>query len=115
MPATNQQVQAFCDNRVRPRCTDVVGLVQRSQNDLANIGDVYANLTSSPTWTDGRSDGVPHLATPADILAWNTFVTNLVAIITGATTDAAAALALVQGLQGQWPVIQRLPINPVPL
>lgn len=115
MAATNQQVQTFSDFRVRPRCATIALLVQQMQNDMANIGDVYANVSGASTWVDGRSDGVPHLATPGDIVNWNGFVTRLLQVITGSIgTDSATALSLVQGIQGQWPIIQELPINPVP-
>jgi hypothetical protein len=68
-------------------------------DDIGAIGDVYANLTKGqPTWTDTRTDGPPHLATPADVLAFNSFLHN---INTAMQADPA------------WPVIQSLCVRQV--
>lgn len=93
MPAaTNAQVQAFVNNRVRSRCEQIRALYLACKDDKAVFDDVYANLTNSPTWTDVRPDSPPHLLTPADLLAWNTFVTGLIALVEGGnTSDMAAA------------------------
>lgn len=94
MPATNQQVQNFVDQQVRPSCEAIRDLVFALQSALAQIGDVYAAVTEqSPTWTDTRTDGPPHLATPGDVVNWNGFATRLVAAATG---------------DSQWSVIQNL-------
>ena len=74
--ATNAQVQAFVDQRVRPRCEQIRALVLAMQDDIAALGDIYANLTNNPTWVDNRTDGPPHLLTANDVLAYNTFVND---------------------------------------
>jgi hypothetical protein len=103
MPATNQQVQNTSDVEIRPLCDTIVELHIAVTAFLAAFGDVYANLTASnpsTTWTDSRGDGPPHLATPNDLLAFNTFATNLKAMIEG---DA------------QWPIVQDLSVqHPAP-
>lgn len=81
--ATNAQVQAYADNFVRPVAEKVRALVESMKDAKALIDDVYANLTSNPTWTDGRTDSPPRLLAPADVLAWNTFVANAIASLTG--------------------------------
>ena len=114
MSVSNQQIQTYVDNRVRPSATDIVTWVLRRQSDMANISDIYANLTNSPTWADENKANAIHTAQPSDVLAWNTFVSQLLDIITGSATDANATLAKVQALQGQWPIIKQLPTFQVP-
>jgi hypothetical protein len=91
--ATNEQVQTFVNERVRPSSEVIVKLYHDVVGHLALIGDVYENVSTSSTFVDERTDGPPHLATPNDVLAWNTFMTDLVAYL-------EADL--------QWPVIQTL-------
>ena len=97
--ATNQQVQDHCDQRVRPRCAAAYLLYLQCKNDQANMDDVYANLTSSPTWTDGRSAGVAHLATPNDLLAINTWRADFITFYEANSQKA---------------ILEKLPINPIP-
>lgn len=100
MPAaTNQQVQDFADQQVRPLCESVRSLHSQIVAVLSEIGDVYTALNvQSPSWTDSRTDGPPHLAQPSDILAMNTFFTDLKNAIEG---------------DGQWPVAQNLCVRPL--
>jgi hypothetical protein len=93
MAATDAQVQAFVNDRLRPRCEQALRLKQLLDQDIASIGDVYANVSAvNPTWTDTRSDAPPHLMTPSDVLALNTFINN----IRDALRDNA-----------QWPIVQK--------
>lgn len=96
-PATVQQIQNFSDQRIRPRAQQIAALAVNIAADLAEIGDVYAALTGAQSgWVDGRTDGPPHLATASDILAMNTFLTDILAAITGDT---------------QYPICRNLLIN----
>lgn len=121
-PATNQQVQTYVDSRMRPSCTEIILWVLRRQADKATVDDIYNSLTPSPTWTDSNPNNSAHAAQPNDVLAWNTFIVNLLQIIAGPAPvvvdndgGAAAALALVQNVQDQWAIIQKLPaVPPVP-
>lgn len=76
MPATNEQVQRYVNERVRVRSEQIRALIGSMEDDKATIDDVYANLTNNPTWVDSRTDGPPHLLTPSDVLAWNAFITD---------------------------------------
>lgn len=76
MAATNEQVQAFSDNFVRPLCELIKQTQLNSAEFKSLLDDVYANLAGNPTWVDERNDNPPHLATPSDILAINGFVTD---------------------------------------
>lgn len=98
--ATNTQVQAYVDQRVRPRCQQIRDLYLLCKDDKAVIDDVYENLTTSPTWTDGRTDNPPHLMVPNDVLAWNTFVSLFIDFVEGALTDGNKNSAA-----AQYPVI----------
>ena len=92
--ATDQQVQAFVDQRVRPRCEQSRNLATLMLEDIAGIDDIYNALNQqSPTWSDNRTDGPPHLALPSDVLAFNTFLHDVSAFITG---------------HAQYPVVQKL-------
>lgn len=77
MEATDQQVQTFVNERMRPWCEQARALYLLSKDHTAAIGDVYANLTTSPTWTDQRTDGPPSLLGPNDVLSWNSFMVEL--------------------------------------
>jgi hypothetical protein len=73
--ATDQQVQSFVDQRVRPRAEQARNLAVLMAQDIASIDDIYNALNvQSPTWADNRTDGPPHLALPSDVLAFNTFL-----------------------------------------
>jgi hypothetical protein len=73
MPATDQQVQQWADQRVRPRAEQIRALYNALVSDIATVEDVYqACIAQSPTWADGRQDGPPHLLAPADVLSMNT-------------------------------------------
>ena len=91
--ATDQQVQTYVDTRVRVRAEQIRALYLSCKDDKGLIDDVYTALTEpTPTWTDRRTDGPPHLLTPADVLAWNAFVTAWIALIEGAEAGDYAAV-----------------------
>jgi hypothetical protein len=108
MAASNAQVQQYVNQRMRVRCEQIRNLKFAMEDDLAVIVDVYANLTNSPTWTDDRPDGPPHLLAPNDVLAYNTFLTAMAAFFdpNGDTTTIAAGA-------DQWPVVQSACVRPV--
>jgi len=76
--ASDQQVQQFVDQRLRPRSEAARALLLSIEDDIAAIDDVYAALTApAPTWSDDRTDGPPHLLTASDVLAINTFINDV--------------------------------------
>lgn len=79
MAATDQQVQNFVDQRIRPIAEQARALKIQMDDIIASIDAVYDALdpTNEATWTDGRADGPPNLLMPADVLAINTFVNNI--------------------------------------
>lgn len=96
--ANNQQIQTWVNERVRPRCEATRGLVASYDDDRAAIDDIYQALNNSPTWTDQRGDGVPHLATPSDVLAQNAFEEDVRVFMKG---------------HASWPVILRLCVRQI--
>jgi hypothetical protein len=108
--ASNQQVQQYADQRVRPRSEQIRALYLACKDDKAAIDDVYAALTQlSPTWVDARTDAPAHLLTPADVLAWNAFITGLIAHVEGTFPDLATANAAA----GQYPVVLKACVRSV--
>lgn len=100
--ASDQQVQAYVDSRVRPRCEIIRKLYLLVKDDSATIDDVYAALTQpTPTWTDNRPDFPPHLLTPSDVLAWNTFIVGFTKLVEGTFANVGEA----NGAAAQYPVI----------
>lgn len=101
MAATNEQVQQYVNERVRPRSEQIRALYLLCKDDKGSFDDVYANLTDSPDWTDARTDAPPHLLTPSDVLAWNTFVTGFIALVEGTFNNVSEA----NGVSAQYPII----------
>lgn len=85
MPAaTDQQVQQFVNERVRPWAERFRELVEMARDNRASLDDVYEALTQqSPTWTDQRTDGPPHLLSGNDVLAFNTFWADFITFVDG--------------------------------
>lgn len=107
--ATDQQVQTFVDQRLRPRCEAFRNLIAAIQDDQNAIGDVYAAVTqATPTWTDNRTDGPPHLLTPSDVAALNTIESVLLKINAGTATTTD-----VQNMFGQLPILEKACVRPV--
>jgi hypothetical protein len=77
MAASNAQVQPYSDQVVRPMAEKIRALKVAMEDLLSSIDDVYANLTDSPDWTDGRTDSPPHLLTSSDILGIHAFVSDV--------------------------------------
>lgn len=108
--ATDLQVQNYVDQRVRPRSEQLRAIVLRVADDKATIDDVYEALTQgSPTWDDAREDGPPHLLTPSDVLAWNTFITGIQKLQAGTFADVTEA----NSFAAQWAIILKACVRPV--
>lgn len=76
MPA--QQIQQWSDERVRVRAQQIRALYNSLTDDLSSIGQVYAMLNDAGVeWADNRTDAPPTLLTKNDLLAVNTFVSDI--------------------------------------
>jgi hypothetical protein len=98
MAATNEQVQQFSDQQIRPMAEKLRALKVQMEDLLASIDDVYANLTDNPDWVDGRTDSPPHLLTPSDILGIHAFVSDVRAEMAG---------------HGQLPIVLKACVRPI--
>lgn len=100
--ATNQQIQNFVDQRVRPHCEQLRALLLTFQDDKSHMDDVYAALAppATPTWTDGRTDGPPHLLVKDDVLGYNAFITSLIDDILNHPNFDQVMSACVRPVQG---------------
>lgn len=116
MAATNAQVQNWSDQRVRPFCEELRKLLLMAEDMNASIGEVYENLTNSPTWTDGRQDAPPDLLAPSDLLAINTICVRLAQVLRGqGLADDAAKGDAVDDISGQLSIVLKACVRPVQL
>jgi len=101
--ATNQQVQTFVNERFRPFAEAARALYLQAKDNRAAIDDVYsACAQQTPTWTDVRNDGPPHLLVPQDVLSWNAFMANIIMAIEG-TADGNT----LSQISGNWATVQK--------
>ena len=113
--ATDQQMQQFANERVRPRAEQFRDLLASCRDDRDAIDDIYARAVSNSRWNDSRSDGPPHLlqsgnsASPDDMLNFNSFIGALLDIIDGVGTDATNAATL----RDNWAVLVDACVRPV--
>lgn len=117
--ATNQQMQAFCDQRIRPRSEALRLLITQMSDDLTNIGDEYARATSNSAWADNRTDGPPHLlqsgnsANPDDLLNYNAFASALKNLIYGTSVANGSTVASdAATMVSTWPVLLHACVRP---
>lgn len=108
MAATNLQVQQYVNERIRPRAEQLRALYLALKDDVAAIGEVYANVSGASTWIDDRSDGPPKLLTPNDVLSYNTFAQRMISFIEGSITNENK----LEGSQ-QWATVQAACVRPV--
>ncbi len=117
--ATNQQMQNYCDQRIRPRAEAIRLLLAQLTDDTANIGDEYARAVSNSGWADGRTDGPPHLlqsgngASPDDVLNYNAFAVALRNLLNGASVANGSSVAAdAASVAADWPVLLRATVRP---
>lgn len=101
--ATNAQMQAYCDQRIRPFAEQARALYLAAKDHKAAIDDVYARSAGSNVWNDARTDA-PHLlaaggsSSPNDPLTFNSFISAFISFIEG---------------NGDWATFQRACVRPV--
>jgi len=109
--ATDQQMQAFADQRIRPFAELCRQLYNLAADDKASIDDEYARATGLNRWNDARTDGPPHLlqsgnaASPDDFTNFNAFITAFKTVIDGTATGSDAANAA--EMRSCWAVLMR--------
>ena len=114
--ATDAQMQAFANERIRVRAEQVRALKNALADDKAAIDDCYARAIGTSRWNDNRSDGPPHLlqsgngATPDDLLSFNSFADLFAKFLAGgfsSLNEANSAAAL-------WGVLNRACVRSLP-
>jgi len=115
--ATDSQMQAFFDQRIRTFGELARTLYLAAKDHKAAIDDEYARASGTNRYNDARTDGPPHLlqsgngANPDDLLNFNQFITAFTTIIDGSdiANDAANAAAM----RSAWAVLQRACVRPI--
>lgn len=119
--ATNAQMQAYCDQRLRPRAEQIRGLEIALADDKASIDDEYARAAGSNAWADNRTDGPPHLlqagasANPDDVLNYNALAANLLWLLSdsGPGNDVGGTLAQFKtAVRNQLAILARACVRP---
>ncbi len=107
--ATNDQVQRYCNERVRVRAEAIRAIRAALLDDLAAIDDVYARAAGTSRWNDARTDGPPHLlqcgnsANPDDVLNFNAFATLFLKFMDGTFASQGEA----NSAAADWTVLDR--------
>lgn len=81
MPANDQQMQQFANERIRVRAEQFRALINACRDDKAAIDDVYARAVSETPWSDDRDDGPPKLLNQQDFLVFNAFISDFLTYI----------------------------------
>lgn len=106
--ATDAQMQAFADQRVRVRAEQLRAVVANLRDDKASLDAVYDRAANGSAWSDSRTDGPPKLLASADMLAFNSVITALIKIADGiGTTDDCATI------KNNWPALMAACVRPV--
>lgn len=106
--ATNAQMQAFGDNRLRPYAELLRDIRVKGADHRAVIDDIYARGVGSSRWNDARTDGPAHLlqsgnsANPDDMLNFNTALVMVEKFFSGTFADVNEA----NSFAANWAVLQ---------
>lgn len=108
MPATPQQVQAYADSRIRPRCEQIRALLLALEDDLATITEIR-DSANDPTfiWTDSRGDSPPRYLVKSDVSGYANFAQQLVAILRGTLANDVQRVAAANMIASAMPIVLR--------
>jgi hypothetical protein len=116
MAASNEQVQNWSNGRTRVRAEQIRAVLLSCEDDNASVGEVYANLTDSPTWDDARPDA-PNELSANDLLAINTFCVSMANLIrngkTGGSMTDQERIDTVKAMSDQLPIVLKACVRPV--
>ena len=112
MAANDTQMQTFASERIRVRAEQFRAIINACRDDKAAIDAVYDRAANGAAWTDARTDGPPKLLASQDILVFNAFISDFLAVIDG-TGDAAAKAGHVDGVHGNLAVFQSACVRPL--
>lgn len=80
--ASDQQMQRFADERLRPRCETIRALLLQIEDDIAVMDGVCA-AAAEKKWQDARTDGPPCLMTCDMVLGVNKLLHDLRDLLRG--------------------------------
>jgi hypothetical protein len=106
--ATDQQMQVYADQRIRPRAEQARALIASLRDDKASLDSVYERANGVEPWADARTDGPPKLLTQQDMLVFNSVATLLLKCV-----DGTATVEEVGQLAANWPVFQSACVRPI--
>jgi hypothetical protein len=95
--ATDQQMQAFADQRMRVRAEQCRAIVNALRDDKAAIDSVYDRAANGAAWNDARADGPPKLLASQDVLTYNAVASLLLKCV-----DGTASVQDVSDLHANW-------------
>lgn len=111
--ATDQQMQAYANERIRPRAEAFRLLKNMFADDKAAIDSVYDRADGGAAWNDNRTDGPPKLLASQDVLVYNAFISNFISLVTGSGENDATKAAIVNGIRDNLAVFQSACVRPV--
>ncbi len=112
--ATNAQMQAYADGRLRVRAEAFRGLRAACLDDKSAIDDIYARAAGTNRWNDTRTDP-PHIlqagnsASPDDMLNYNALVSLFEKFCAGTFSDLGEA----NSAAGSLATLERACVRPV--
>jgi len=83
MSASDSQVQAYADQRIRVRAEQFRSLINACRDDKAAIDAVYDRCANGAAWADARTDGPPKLLASQDVLTFNAFISLFLSCLDG--------------------------------
>lgn len=113
--ATNQQMQRYSDERVRPFAQLLRAVFAAGADHFAAIGDAFERATSGNRWDDNRTDGPPTLlasggnADPDSIENFNLLLVRLEQLRTGTFANVGEA----NQFAALWLVLQDACVQPL--
>ena len=106
--ATDEQMQAYANDRIRVRAEQTRALIASLRDDKVAITDVYDRADGGAAWDDDRTDGPPKLLASSDVLAFNAFADLLLKAVDGTATEGD-----IGQLASNWITVQTMCVRPI--
>lgn len=113
MSATDQQMQQFCNERIRPRAEQLRALINAFRDDKTAIDAAYDRAANGAAWADARTDGPPKLLASQDVLVFNAFASDFLACIDGLGANDAEKAGHLNGVHANLAVFEAACVRPV--
>lgn len=112
--ATDRQMQAYADQRIRVFAEKFRSLLAEARDHKTAVDDCYSRAAGSSRWSDARTDGPPRLlqagnsAEPDDFLNFNAFISLFIDF-----ADGNLNLTNLNDLPALWAVLDNACVRPV--